>query len=592
LRFSHPDQAKGDSVRRQHELRDAWLKRHPEVKLDTSLTLEDKGVSGFTGEHRNGDRHALATFVGMVKAGRVPKGSYLIVESLDRLSREDITPALSLLLDLVGHGVKVVQLLPAEAVYDGQANPMQLMMAIMELSRGNSESKMKSERVGRAWREKKRRAAENGTPMTPTAPAWLKLTDGKWEVLDKAAAAVRRVFRLAVEGHGVGAIAKKLNAEGVPPIGRAGAWLRPYVAKVLRSRAAVGEYEPHARQGKKRVPDGDPVPGYYPAVITEQEWDAARGALASRRGKGGRPGKALVNLFAGIIFDARDGGPLQLRDRGAGRRLVSYRHTQGVPGACPSSFPLDAFEQSILSCLKEIDPREVLPKGKDDARDKVLTLAGRLAGLEGEVEKVKARVLARYTDALADVLEKLEARKAKLVEELAQARQEAANPLTEQWGGLASLLDTLANAPDVDEARTRLRAALRRVLTGVWCLFVSRGALRCCVAQCWFRGDGSRDYLVLNEPARGHGPEEAHRPARTWTRSLRDVTGAAPLDLRRTEHAAKLARALEQIDFKELLREDRQQVRDERNRRRRAQWQQQKDAENARRREKAKRRPK
>src|SRR5687768_3108579 len=102
LRFSSPGQADGDSVRRQTDLRDNWLKRHPNARLDTSLTLADKGVSGFTGAHRkNPDRHALAAFLKLVEQGRVPRGSYLIVENLDRLSREDIQPALMLFLGLL-----------------------------------------------------------------------------------------------------------------------------------------------------------------------------------------------------------------------------------------------------------------------------------------------------------------------------------------------------------------------------------------------------------------------------------------------------------------------------------------------------------
>jgi hypothetical protein len=69
LRFSHPDQAKGDSLRRQTELRDAWLARN-HAALDASLTLEDKGVSAYSGEHRgNPDRHALAAFLSLVQKG-------------------------------------------------------------------------------------------------------------------------------------------------------------------------------------------------------------------------------------------------------------------------------------------------------------------------------------------------------------------------------------------------------------------------------------------------------------------------------------------------------------------------------------------
>src|SRR5262245_31031475 len=196
LRFAHPEQARGDSLRRQTDLRDAWLERN-RVKLDTSLTLQDKGVSGFTGEHRsNPDRHALAAFLKQVEAGRVPRGSYLIVENLDRLSREHILPALTLLLNLIQAGVCVVQLSPTELVYDDKADPVQLMMAIMELSRGHGESRMKSERVGAAWKEKKRRAAADLSPLTARAPAWLRLVDGEWEVDGRAAETIRRIYHM------------------------------------------------------------------------------------------------------------------------------------------------------------------------------------------------------------------------------------------------------------------------------------------------------------------------------------------------------------------------------------------------------------
>ena len=41
------------------------------MALDTSLTLRDEGVSGFTGKHRaNPDRNALAAFLKLVEKGR------------------------------------------------------------------------------------------------------------------------------------------------------------------------------------------------------------------------------------------------------------------------------------------------------------------------------------------------------------------------------------------------------------------------------------------------------------------------------------------------------------------------------------------
>jgi DNA invertase Pin-like site-specific DNA recombinase len=337
IRFSHPDQGKGDSLRRQTELRENWLERHREVRLDTSLTLEDKGISGFTGDHRtNPDRHALAAFLYAVEKKRIAKGSYLIVESLDRLSREDILPALTLVLNLIQSGIRIVQLLPVEMIYDENANPMQLMMMIMELSRGHSESAMKSERVGGAWQEKKRLAATDRVPLTKRVPCWLRVVDGEWEVIEDAAAAIRRIYRLAVQGHGLGVITKKLNVESVPPIGKGKSaseyWARSYVAKILKNRAVVGEYQPYKGRGKKRKPDGPPIPGYYPAIIEEQQWYAARAALTSRRGKAGRPAKERINVFTGLLFDARDGGTLQMMNKGQEGRRPTAGELQGCAG--------------------------------------------------------------------------------------------------------------------------------------------------------------------------------------------------------------------------------------------------------------------
>ncbi len=148
IRFSHPDQAKGDSIRRQMVAAADWSERN-RISLDTSTTLHDLGKSAFTGTHRtNPDRHALAAFLKLVEAGKVPRGSYLILENLDRLSREHIQPALLLALNLLQAGIRIVQLKPAEMVFDDKSDTMPVMMMMMELSRGHGESAMKSERIG------------------------------------------------------------------------------------------------------------------------------------------------------------------------------------------------------------------------------------------------------------------------------------------------------------------------------------------------------------------------------------------------------------------------------------------------------------
>jgi DNA invertase Pin-like site-specific DNA recombinase len=137
IRFSHPDQAKGDSLRRQTEAVAAWCAEHG-VTLDTSVTLRDLGKSAYTGSHRkNPDRNALAHFLKLVENGRVPRGSYLIIENLDRLTREDIQPALLLVLNLLQAGIRIVQLKPSEMIFDDKSDTLPVMMMMVELSRGS-----------------------------------------------------------------------------------------------------------------------------------------------------------------------------------------------------------------------------------------------------------------------------------------------------------------------------------------------------------------------------------------------------------------------------------------------------------------------
>ena len=76
VRFSTPEQSRGDSLRRQTEAAQAWCDRN-DARLDSSTTLHDLGKSAFKGAHRNNpDRNALAAFLKLVEDGKVARGSY------------------------------------------------------------------------------------------------------------------------------------------------------------------------------------------------------------------------------------------------------------------------------------------------------------------------------------------------------------------------------------------------------------------------------------------------------------------------------------------------------------------------------------
>jgi DNA invertase Pin-like site-specific DNA recombinase len=562
VRFSTPEQAKGDSLRRQATAAADWCERNG-ARLDQSTTLHDLGKSAYTGSHRqNPDRNALAAFLKLVEGGRVPRGSILLIENLDRLSREHEVPACHLLTGILMAGVNVVQLSPYEMLLTEKSNGWELMRAVMELSRGHGESAIKSERLAKAWDHK--RAGIGEKKLTGKAPFWLTLADDGKRFLEKseAVAVVRRIFRLARDGYGSAAIAKRLNADDVPspyrakqrntdgrirtrangsPYLIARPWNNVSVLWVLRSRAVVGEYTPHRGNPGARKPAGPPIADYYPRVISDDEFWAVQHAIQMRKTQRGRRGRYVRNLFTGLARDARDGEPLHLNEKRPGDvRMVSSGATRRTSEGRGVTFPYPVFERAVLSMLREIDPGEVL--GRRDGPDEAMALAGELARVDARIDELEAELDNGDVAALAKALRRLEGRKRELSERLAQARSQAASPLSATWGEYQTLADIIGRAPDQEDTRSRLRAVLRRMVDTVMCLFVAKGHWRLAAVQVWFTGDGHRDYLIAHT---ARPVEQVH------VRSFA-ATGVTGLDLRKPAHAKRLEKFLSDVDPGEL----------------------------------------
>ncbi|MBI1917685.1 MAG: recombinase family protein [Planctomycetes bacterium] len=560
IRFSSKKQADGDSLRRQTEAAAAWCERN-KVRLDTSTTLHDLGKSAYLGEHRkNPDRYALAAFLKLVERGKVPRGSYLLVENLDRLTREHVRPAVTLFLSILDQGVSIVTTSPERVFRHDSDDMTDVIIAVVELSRGHGESARKSGLLGSVWAEKKacaqrgeaQPARHNSTVagsrlLTHCLPTWVEEVGGKPVLIPSRAAVVKQIFALARGGYGYHRIVAKLTEDGVPPFGTAKHWSRSTVVNIVRDRRAVGEYQPCKRVGKnKRIKDGPPIPGYYPAVVSEDDWNAAQGARGRKRG---RVGKHIHLFDRGMIRDARDGGtylPATKTDNGKHTRALIPTASLEGRGKCVS-FPLATFEAAVLSKLREIDPHEIL--NGDSGPDESLTLAGELARVEASLALISQEMDDHgESPTLFKRLRAKEEEYRDLDRRLTEAQQKAIYPLSDAWGETQSLIAALNSAPDPADARLRLRSALSRIVESIWLLVVPCGRDRLCACQVWFQGgERQRSYVILHRSPRGnrHGRREG-----SWSvRSFADVAGPDDLDLRNREHAAKLEKALAALDF-------------------------------------------
>jgi DNA invertase Pin-like site-specific DNA recombinase len=499
-RFSAPTQSKGDSKRRQKSLADNYCRRQ-NLTLDNEI--HDDGLSAWTGA--NADHGHLSAFLRAIKEGKVPVGSVLIVESVDRISRQGIDEGYDLIKKILKAGVKIVTLAP-EREFDVSATKSLTRGALelqLILERAKEESDRKSERCRQAfdeWRRSRR-------PMTKL-PAWLKKnpTTGKIEVIAEVADTVRLIFRLCISGYGANAIAHKLNADQVKPIGKGDHWSPQYVQHLLKSRTVLGEFQyHHGRGGKNRKPAGQPIPNFYPQIVEDRDFHAAHAAMRSRSQKLGRPAKSgAVNLFTGLLTDARDGRPVHYIDkkRQAGPSLIPYGGRAQAKNGLWVSFPAKVFESAVLTCLREIDPRDVLPPTDGNTRDVAQTLASELAEVEADINQINSRAkTGRITPKLMDWLEEKETKKREIEAQLAAIQREQATPLTAAWNDAKGLIEVLLDDPKPEEARRRMQSAIRRIVEKVWVLFVSRGRERIAVVQMFFKGVGwKRDFYISWTP--------------------------------------------------------------------------------------------
>jgi DNA invertase Pin-like site-specific DNA recombinase len=560
-RFSDPKQAAGDSESRQERDFRAFCARHKLTPVPERFT--DRGLSGYRGEHRK--RGRLGQLVTSAKEGRFEAGTVIVVEAWDRLGRLRPDKMTALIGELVqtGLGIGVCRLDDIFTEDDFGTHKWTTLAVFVQLA--YQESKQKAERVAASWEKRRERAREDGTLLGSRPPAWLECVDGRTRPIPERAAAVRRIFLLAATGYGYTRIIKALTAEGVAPFGEAaapkanrvrsqfsGKWNRRYIKEILNDRRAVGEFQPRKDD---HTPDGPPLPNYYHAVVSEEEYLLARAGQGQRQLVGKDPGgnprvgrdRKHVNLFRGMLRHARDGEGWSLL---AGRNgKPSLGTTAGRDGRGPHTwtFPYHVFERLVLQELREVDPRDVLPQEQTPTRADVLR--AQLRHAQEQVAQLQADLRGAFSKAVAAVLREQEDLAERLAGELQDELAKSARPAARAWEQFPGLVEMLAKAPDPVAARLKLRTVLGRLVEEMWALPVRRGRVLLCAAQVFFHGGKHRDYLLVYRAAARHAPGGA------WVWSFADVLDPADLDLRRRPDVHQLEQALQALDVSALMRD-------------------------------------
>lgn len=475
-RWSTPEQAKGDSSRRQADAADRWAARHG-YKLDLSLNITDEGVSAYRGG--NALDGGLSRFLEACRSGLIEEGSFLLVESLDRISRMAPRKAQRLIDDIVDNGVTIVTLTDNQH-YTAErldTDPTAFLIALMVSWRAHEESKTKGRRVAAAWDAKRQRVRADPTErLTCRGPSWLIPTSaGGWQVDAPKAEVVRRIYAMTLSGMGEHAIAHQFNQERVPMLGRGKLWHRSTVSKVVRNPAVVGTLVPgHIRytDGQRVRVEEPPIPGAYPAIVADADWLAVRalkdGRAHSPRGRNAR--RAISNVFAGLARCPLCGSAMTRVNKGApgkaGLPKFVCRAAKGKAGCRYHSVTVDQVETAFLgnwSCLVAEYPSPDRDPAIDNAiRNTEAAIWGTEDHLENLATALKLQPLQATVREMARVQFELRSMRSEL--EYLERRRDMAD------GGL--IANRLANLQSLIEGdgcinRSAINVALKVLLTGV-----------------------------------------------------------------------------------------------------------------------------
>lgn len=374
IRMSSDIQKKGDSLRRQLEASKTYAENNDLELVDAidGHRFEDIGVSAF--KSKNTQKGVLSVFLDALENGKIERNSVLLIESLDRLSRDKLSEALPLFINILNKDVEIITLADNQKYTKEiiNQNPGAMFISLGVMFRANEESEMKSKRLGAAWKNKKDNAASKA--VTRTCPAWLKLSEesGKFEVIEERGQLVKKIFDMCINTCGLYSIAKFLNENQVPVFGDGKMWYVSYIKKIVINRAAIGEFQPHQFIDGKRVKYGEPIPDYFPKVVTEQTFLRAQVAIAKRSSIGkGRKGANFSNLFSGIAYCGNCGSKMMVRNRGGKSRSAKYLvcSNKNVNAGCQMyDWNMADFEGTLFRHLREVNFEELIDNQSEEKK--------------------------------------------------------------------------------------------------------------------------------------------------------------------------------------------------------------------------------
>lgn len=455
-RISSTRQREGHGLERQAKLAQEYAKEHGLLLLE----LNDSGISAFKADDNNATKGKLAWFLQQIKIGEVKPGSVLLVEALDRLSRDHILSALEVFIKILKAGVEI-HTLADNKVYTAESHMNDIMFSFILMSQANQESVTKSRRQKANWVKAREELRDGNARAMCNIPKYIKRVGDEFVIPAENKAVLLRIVDMYL-GQGLGArkIAGLLNEEGVPSLSGHAVWNDLYITRILRNEALIGNY-------KSKGVD-EPIIGIFPPVVELDVFNRLQNEL-SKRCKLNTPGRSdkHVNVFKGLLKCGDCQGSVKIQSCSGNKRY--YRCAAMIDKSwdcCNGSWRQQDFEHAFFKYVGGLDLYEVFGDKSvvRKAKHKVDALEGELLQLQGKVDAVADLIEETPSPTLMKRLTAMEVNLVNLEEALRDAKVELARTKpVEADGSLKYNISGMLN-PD----KRRVWAHLRRLIKCIY----------------------------------------------------------------------------------------------------------------------------
>ncbi|NVD44852.1 recombinase family protein [Qipengyuania atrilutea] len=484
-RFSTSEQSKGYSLERQKTLGTSFAE---EQGWQVENVITDEGRSAFHGANRL-EGSALHTFEIEARNG-LHDGKVLVVENIDRLSRQGAKAAAQLIWALNENGVSVATY-HDQHIYsaDRDGDMMDLFKLILLAQQSHEESAKKSRRTADSWAARFAAISDGKKVAVPHLPHWIDREGDELVLNPHRTAVLNEIFDLYIDGCGIHLITTKLNDRAEPTWMPAShkrqnnGWFYSYVYRLLTKRAVLGEYV--TREGVTLASD------FFPQAISAEKWNRVQATLAMRKGNQRRSRNQNRNLLAQMVVCSQCGGGAHFehttdsvqRYTKTNGEVVNYKRKTYRRLRCDRArrrFECDNNEVLNYDFVEDTILQEMLPRlAGDKSRSDPLAPLKREAAELQRLQLVDEQTTANLVDALAAgpsnainarlrAIEKQMEQRSGQIEQLEReiAQQDAQPSKSVDADEVRALEDELTSEDDATRiaARGRVNMALRRLI--------------------------------------------------------------------------------------------------------------------------------